>query len=209
MTKAARSLSRQAAACAGSDAMDGRADAAGVRQVGRDVVRDAPAARIPGPNMVTVRGPGNGTTGYCWLDATTDNMTTTGPWTSTLPGRLQGDLTQIPADATPEQAEALLEPVKRTVHVVVSPAPNPVVTEEPLNTITISDTLAEGLSCPTTTLAPGESVTCTGRHNVTQEDRKRGYVTNTATATGQREDDDQPVTSNESELTVHVNEPKP
>jgi hypothetical protein len=48
--------------------------------------------RIPGPgaNMVTVRGPGDGTEGYCFLTATTSNLTTTGPWPSTLPGKLQG-----------------------------------------------------------------------------------------------------------------------
>ncbi|WP_131736391.1 DUF7507 domain-containing protein [Actinomadura roseirufa] len=247
----------------------------------------------PGPNMVTVRGPGNGTEGYCWLDATTSNKTTSGPWPSTLPGRLQGDLSALPPNVTPEQAEALLEPVKRTVHVVVSPAPNPVVTvdidfqdgkgfqrvlsfpapepvpstykfgfaastglftdvhlirrvvlkserplgslhltkefagwgepgkrwnviryrfivtntgEEPLNTITIKDDLAEGLTCPVTTLAPGESVTCTGSHTVTEADRERGFVKNTATATGAREDDHTTVTSNESNLTVEVNE---
>ncbi|MFC4050214.1 hypothetical protein ACFOY4_11000 [Actinomadura syzygii] len=251
----------------------------------------------PGANMVTVRGPGNGTEGYCWLDATTSNKTTTGPWPSTLPGTLQGNLASIPPDATPAQAEALLEPVKRTVHVVVSPAPNPVVTvdidfqdgrgfqrvlsfaapepvpdtykfgfaastglftdvhlirrvvlnserplgelelkkefagwgepgkrwniiryrfivtnrgEEPLNTITINDRLAEGLHCPPGILAPGESVTCTGSHTVTQEDRERGFVENTAIATGLREDDGSTVTSNESSLTVEVNEkPKP
>jgi hypothetical protein len=49
----------------------------------------------PGPNMVTVRGPGDGTVGYCWLTATTSNFTTTPPWPSTLPGQLQGTLTSI------------------------------------------------------------------------------------------------------------------
>ena len=250
----------------------------------------------PGPNMVTVRGPGNGITGYCWLDATTSNKTTTGPWPSTLPGQLQGNLDSIPPDATPAEAEQLLEPQKRTVHVVVSPAPNPVVTvdidfqdgngfqrvlsfpapgpvpdtykfgfagstglftdvhlirrvvvnserplgalqlrkefagfgepdkrwnviryryivtntgQEPLNTITINDQLAEGLECPSGTLDPGESVTCTGFHNVTEEDKQHGSVTNTATATGLREDNGETVTSNESSVTVGVNEPKP
>ncbi|GAA0246587.1 hypothetical protein GCM10009527_049060 [Actinomadura nitritigenes] len=271
---------------------------------GNGCERRSPAGTVfhvpaPGPNMVTVRGPGNGINGYCWLDATTSNKTTTGPWPSTLPGRLQSDLRDIPANATPQQAEALLEPHKRTVHVVVTPAPNPEVhvsidfqdgegfqpvlsfpapepvpdtykfgfaastglftdvhlirrvalhserplgglhlTKEfagwgepdkrwnviryrfivrntgdvPLNTITIHDRIAQGLNCPVTTLAPGESVTCTGRHTVTRADRERGFVENTATATGTREDDDETVTSNESSLTVPVNEngkPKP
>ncbi|WP_159012329.1 DUF7507 domain-containing protein [Streptomyces sp. NRRL F-5123] len=86
--------------------------------------------RIPGPgaNMVTLRGPGDGTEGYCFLTATTSNFSTTGPWPSTLPGQLQGPTTSLPADATPAEAEALLEPSRRTVTVEVSPAPNPVIT---------------------------------------------------------------------------------
>lgn len=78
--------------------------------------------------MVTVRGPGNGTEGYCFLTATTDNFSTTGPWESTLPGQLHGPTTEVPADATPEEAEALLEPSRRTVTVEISPAPDPVLT---------------------------------------------------------------------------------
>ncbi|MGW7309578.1 hypothetical protein ACWGI1_28920, partial [Streptomyces sp. NPDC054835] len=56
----------------------------------------------PGRNVVTVRGPGDGTVGYCFLTATTSNFTTTPPWPSTLPGSLQGPLTTLPADATPQ-----------------------------------------------------------------------------------------------------------
>jgi uncharacterized repeat protein (TIGR01451 family) len=88
--------------------------------------------RIPGPgaNMITVRGPGEGIEGYCFLTATTSNFTTTGPWPSTLPGTLQGPLTELPAGATPQQAQAALEPSGRTVHVRITPAPNPVLTVE-------------------------------------------------------------------------------
>ncbi|MFB7471316.1 hypothetical protein [Kitasatospora sp. NPDC056184] len=82
----------------------------------------------PGANMVTVRGPGDGTTGYCFLTATTSNFTTTGPWPSTLPGQLQGPLTVMPPLATPAQAEALLEPSRRRVNVHLTPAPSPVLT---------------------------------------------------------------------------------
>jgi hypothetical protein len=82
----------------------------------------------PGPNMVTVRGPGNGTVGYCFLTATTSNFTTTPPWPSTLPGQLQGALTSIPPGTTPAQAQALLEPSKRTVRIRITPAPDPQVT---------------------------------------------------------------------------------
>ncbi|MFI6520041.1 hypothetical protein ACIBF1_31110 [Spirillospora sp. NPDC050679] len=79
----------------------------------------------PGANMVTVRGPGNGTKGYCWLDATTSNRTTTRPWPSTLPGDLQGPLLDMPPGVTPQQAEQLLEPSRRTVQVEITPGPDP------------------------------------------------------------------------------------
>ncbi|THV28443.1 DUF7507 domain-containing protein [Glycomyces paridis] len=82
----------------------------------------------PGENMVTVRGPGDGTEGYCFLTATTDNLTSTGPWNSTLPGELHGPLTALPPGADAEEAAALLEPSKRTVTVRISPAPAPHVT---------------------------------------------------------------------------------
>ncbi|WP_170223382.1 DUF7507 domain-containing protein [Nonomuraea turkmeniaca] len=82
----------------------------------------------PGANMVTVRGPGNGTEGYCFRTATTSNFTTTGPWPSTLPGELHGPTTTLPDDVTPQQAQQLLEPSRRTVNVRVTPAPDPVLT---------------------------------------------------------------------------------
>ncbi|WP_242905092.1 lectin-like domain-containing protein [Actinomadura terrae] len=82
----------------------------------------------PGPNIVSARGPGNGTEGYCLIDATTSNKSSTGPWRSSLPGRLHGGLASMPARATPQQAESRLEPVKRTVRVVLTPAPDPMVT---------------------------------------------------------------------------------
>ncbi|MFF3175731.1 hypothetical protein ACFVQ0_24245 [Streptomyces sp. NPDC057900] len=82
----------------------------------------------PGQNMVTLRGPGDGTEGYCFLDATTSNHSTTGPWPSTLPGQLHGPTTSIPPGSTPDEAEALLEPSRRTVTVEISPSPDPVIT---------------------------------------------------------------------------------
>lgn len=82
----------------------------------------------PGANMVTVRGPGAGSEGYCLLTATSSNFSTTGPWPSTLPGPLHGPLTSLPPDASPADAAALLEPSKRTVTVVITPAPAPMVT---------------------------------------------------------------------------------
>ncbi|GAA0571417.1 lectin-like domain-containing protein [Actinomadura livida] len=85
-------------------------------------------APSPGANIVTARGPGNDIDGYCFLAATTRNTTTTGPWTSSLPGRLNGDLREMPAGVTPARAEALLEPVKRVVRVAVPPGPNAMAT---------------------------------------------------------------------------------
>ncbi|KIQ66176.1 hypothetical protein TR51_00290 [Kitasatospora griseola] len=82
----------------------------------------------PGNNMVTVRGPGDGVEGYCFMTATTSNFTTNGPWPSTLPGTLQGPLTFLPPDVTPPQAQTLLEPSRRRVHVHLTPAPSPVLT---------------------------------------------------------------------------------
>ncbi|MFG2919741.1 hypothetical protein ACGF0D_43605 [Kitasatospora sp. NPDC048298] len=82
----------------------------------------------PGANMVTVRGPGNGLLGYCFLTATTSNFTTSGPWPSTLPGTLQGPLTSLPPGVTPDQAQTLLEPSRRRVNVHLTPAPSPVLT---------------------------------------------------------------------------------
>ncbi len=228
----------------------------------------------PGPNMVTLRGPGDGTEGYCFLTATTSNFTTTGPWPSTLPGQLQGPTTSIPAGATPEEAEALLEPSRRTVTVEVSPSPDPVVTVSidfhdgngtqqvlstpapqplpstykfgfaastglftdvhlirnlvvhsaaplpqlnlvkqvsqspplptplmpgqtvpyqyvvtnsggvPLTDVNVTDDRVTGITCPQTTLAVGETMTCTGAYTVTEADAAAGSLTNTAVAHG-------------------------
>ncbi|MFD0630319.1 hypothetical protein ACFQ9X_00310 [Catenulispora yoronensis] len=81
----------------------------------------------PGHNMVTVRGPGEGTNGYCFLTATADHFGTAGPWLSTLPGRLHGPTTaaDLPAGTTPAQAETVLKASQRTFTVEVTPAPNP------------------------------------------------------------------------------------
>ncbi|MFC8449341.1 hypothetical protein [Kitasatospora sp. NPDC057223] len=102
-------------------------------QRGNGCARRSPAGtafRVPGPgaNMVTVRGPGDGVQGYCFLAATTSNLTTTGPWPSTLPGQLQGPLTALPPGATAEQAQTALEPSRRRVNVHLTPAPDAVLT---------------------------------------------------------------------------------
>ncbi|MEU4504127.1 hypothetical protein [Streptomyces sp. NPDC024089] len=246
----------------------------------------------PGANMVTLRGPGDGTEGYCFLDATTSNFSTTGPWPSTLPGQLQGPTTSVPPDATPQEAEALLEPSRRTVTVEVSPSPNPVITvsidfhdgngtqqvlstpapqpvpstykfgfaastglftdvhlirnlsvhpaaalprlnlvkqvsqdpplptpltpgtevpyeyvatnsgNTPLTNVNVTDDRVTGISCPKTTLAVGETMTCTGTYTVTAADAAAGSVTNTATAHGRS--GDTPVDSPPDDVTLPV-----
>ncbi|MDK0521142.1 hypothetical protein [Streptomyces sp. ML-6] len=252
------------------------------------------AFRVPAPgaNMVTLRGPGDGTEGYCFLDATTSNFSTTGPWPSTLPGQLQGPTTSIPADATPQEAEALLEPSRRTVTVEVSPAPNPVITVSidfhdgngtqqvlstpapqpvpstykfgfaastglftdvhlirnlsvhpaaelpqlnlvkqipsdpplptpvtpgtevpyeyvvtnsgnvPLTDVNVTDDRVTGITCPRTTLAVGETMTCTGSYTVTEADGEAGSITNTATAHGLSGDD--PIDSPPDDVTLET-----
>ncbi|MEU8541540.1 hypothetical protein AB0C52_16400 [Streptomyces sp. NPDC048717] len=82
----------------------------------------------PGPNTITVRGPGDGTVGYCFMTSTVSNFGPNPPWPSTLPGKLQGPLTVMPPGVTPQQAETLLEPSRRRVHVHLTPAPAPVLT---------------------------------------------------------------------------------
>ena len=51
--------------------------------------------------------------------------------------------------------------------------------------LTINDAqLSAAAVCPTTTLAPGATTTCTGSHTITQAEVDAGTVVNTATATG-------------------------
>lgn len=86
-----------------------------------------PTISSTGPNMVTLRGPGDGLDGYCFLGATYNGAHSDDQgWESSLPGRLQGPTTEVSDD--PVQAERDLEPSKRTVTVEISPAPDPVVT---------------------------------------------------------------------------------
>ncbi|MFG2439021.1 hypothetical protein [Streptomyces sp. NPDC048508] len=224
----------------------------------------------PGPNMVTLRDPGDGIEGYCFPTATTSNFSTTGPWPSTLPGQLHRPTTTLADD--PVQAEQDLEPSRRRVHVVITPAPDPQVTVSidfnngngfqqvlqtaapdpvpatykfgfaastglftdthlirnvtvrterplpPLNLVkqvrqplpgdlaagtqvpydfvvtnsggtTIDDLAVDDpktgpVSCPVSSLDPGETVTCTATYTVTAADVANGSIDNTATATG-------------------------
>jgi hypothetical protein len=86
-----------------------------------------PTLASTGPNMVTVRGSGNGLNGYCFLDATYTGAHDANGWASSLPGELHGPTTEVSRD-DPAQAEQDLEESKRTVTVELTPAPDPVLT---------------------------------------------------------------------------------
>lgn len=87
------------------------------------------AIRRPEPDKITVRGPGQGIQGYCFLTSTSTNLdSSTGPWNTTLPFSLRNGLTSLPAG--PIAAESALQAVRRTVTVTVSPAPDAQVTVE-------------------------------------------------------------------------------
>lgn len=53
-----------------------------------------------------------------------------------------------------------------------------------LSSINVSDDKIASVNCPSTTLAPSASMTCTGGHTITQADIDAGGITNIATATG-------------------------
>ena len=69
--------------------------------------------------------------------------------------------------------------------------------------VAVTDDLVPTVSCPSGTLAPGASETCTGTYTVTQGDVDAGSVTNTATATAS--DSEGLVTSAPSSVTVSAN----
>ncbi|MEW2625593.1 hypothetical protein [Streptomyces sp. NPDC048106] len=247
----------------------------------------------PAPNVITLRGPGNGDIGYCFMTATTNNFTSTGPYPSTLPGQLQGPTTELPPGVTPQEAEQLLEPDRRRVNVHISPAPNPVVTvsvdfndgtgphqvlsapapqpmpstfkfgfasstgantdvhlirnvvvnsaaplprlnlvkqvRQPLpgdlapgsqvpydfvvtnsgttdiTGLTVNDPKIGPVSCPTTNLAVGQTITCTATYTVTAADAAAGVIANTAITTGSS--DGETVTSPPSSENVPIQRP--
>ncbi|WP_341952091.1 CARDB domain-containing protein [Salinibacterium sp. TMP30] len=67
-----------------------------------------------GANVVTLRGPGNGTNGYCYQASTTDPASDPNKPTSTLPGNLRAPT------GTTDPALA-----KRLINVQITPAPSP------------------------------------------------------------------------------------
>jgi uncharacterized repeat protein (TIGR01451 family) len=73
--------------------------------------------------------------------------------------------------------------------------------------ICVSDSIAGPAACPSTTLAAGQSMTCTvPDHTITAADAKAGHVTNVAVATGTNPEG-QPVTSGPASTTVPVGRP--
>ncbi|MCB0906356.1 MAG: hypothetical protein KDB63_04465, partial [Nocardioidaceae bacterium] len=67
-----------------------------------------------------------------------------------------------------------------------------------LTTVGVSDPKVGAVTCPTTTLAPGVSTTCTKTYTLTQADVDAGHVANTATATGTPPSGLTPPTSSDS-----------
>jgi hypothetical protein len=249
-----------------------------------------------GPNMVTLRGPGNGIDGYCYITATTDfphSQPPSKPWPSNLPGNLHGPTTSLPAGVSPAEAEQLLEVSRRQINVRITPTPDPrvivtvdfndgtgphqvldipaptpipptykfgfaastgdfddvhlirnvvinadeplprlelvkqvqeprpghltvgddvhyqyVVTnsgDTPITGLVVHDPVVGPVSCPTTTLAVDETATCTATYTVTPVDVARGFIENTAIATG--EADGRPVVSPPSSEHLDLVEP--
>ena len=64
-------------------------------------------------------------------------------------------------------------------------------------------------TCPTTTLAPGQAVTCKGSHKVTQADVDAGEFHNVATTTGTPPGGGDPITSPPDEVTIVGPDAKP
>ncbi|WP_404870683.1 LPXTG cell wall anchor domain-containing protein [Kitasatospora griseola] len=54
----------------------------------------------------------------------------------------------------------------------------------PIDNLTVNDPKIGGISCPVTTLAVGQTVTCTATYVVTPADGAAGHIANTAQATG-------------------------
>ncbi|MFE4466055.1 hypothetical protein ACFRCR_13145 [Oerskovia sp. NPDC056781] len=91
------------------------------------------AFRIPERDKITVRGPGDPadpTLGYCFLTSTAANLDdpSASAWPSTLPVSLQGVTAAMPVGISAQGADDLLGPDRRTIDVVVTPAPDPRVT---------------------------------------------------------------------------------
>ncbi|MCD0453507.1 DUF11 domain-containing protein [Actinocorallia sp. API 0066] len=73
-----------------------------------------------------------------------------------------------------------------------------------LRSVAVTDPRITDVSCPADTLAAGAALTCTGTYTVTASDVAAGRVTNTATASAVRVDDESTVTSRPSSATVDL-----
>ncbi|MFC0096224.1 hypothetical protein ACFFKH_01615 [Micromonospora marina] len=80
-------------------------------------------------------------------------------------------------------------------------------TTDPITAIAITDDKVTGITCATTSLAPGASTTCTGTYTVTEADVAAGEIVNIARANGSF--GEQQVTSNEATFTVTTVTPPP
>ncbi|MDR0783311.1 MAG: DUF11 domain-containing protein, partial [Propionibacteriaceae bacterium] len=68
-----------------------------------------------------------------------------------------------------------------------------------LTNLVIADPKVSGVTCPTTTLEPGETTTCTGTYAITQADLNAGQISNTATATA-RDPNNGPISDTDTAL---------
>lgn len=68
--------------------------------------------------------------------------------------------------------------------------------------IAVTDSLGDAVNCPATTLASGDSETCSASYTVTAADVSVGSVTNTATVTGLDGVDNDPLTASSGPVTV-------
>jgi uncharacterized repeat protein (TIGR01451 family)/LPXTG-motif cell wall-anchored protein len=125
---------------------------------------------------------------------TADSFFALGPTTSLLlvavndptlgrgPGSILVTFDQQPALSIVKSSSTVtIPPVGETIpySFVVTNTGNVTMTD-----VAVSDLNTSGVSCPVTTLAPGEATTCTGSHTVNQGDIDAGVVSNTATAVG-------------------------
>ena len=157
----------------------------------------------PSPTCpVTTLAPGEstvctGTYTVTQADIEAGSISNTGVAAGSLPGRALITSNQSTATVA-AAAEPGLSLAKRSDTVTVTAAGQQVtyqhvVTNTGNTTLTgvaVTDTAFSGsgtppvVTCPVTTLAPGESTTCTGTYTVTQADVDAGSITNTATASG-------------------------
>ncbi|MGW3497084.1 DUF7507 domain-containing protein [Streptomyces sp. NPDC001020] len=107
------------------------------------------------------------------------------------------------ATYTVTQADAQAGRVTNTAVVTAHNAADTEVTSPPASaTLTTHRPPPVAVTCPSTTLAPGASMTCTAApYTITKKDARRGHVTDTAHGTNAA---GQTITSNEASATVKV-----